>query len=52
VSGEAMCPAGLAMACTHRLAKPRLGADTTAPSRRQATHRFAGFRGRAKGAIN
>ena len=46
-----MKPAGLAMARSRRPAQPRLGADVTATSRRQATHRFAGFRARASALI-
>ena len=47
VSGGAMKPAGLAMTRSRRPAQPRLGADVTATSRREATHHFAGFRARA-----
>ena len=43
VTGATMKPAGLAVAWTRRPAKPGRGADAAAPSRRQATHRGAGF---------
>jgi len=43
-----MKPAGLAVAQTRRPAKPGRGADAAAPSRRQATHRHDGVRGRAQ----
>ena len=46
-----MKPAGLAMAHQRRPAKPRRGADAAAASRRQATHRFAGFRVRASAPV-